>query len=119
MAKLFAVDMDLTLTNEPCWTPEQCLSATPRKEVIELVNKLYGAGNIIIIWTARREMLRPATEYWLKVNGVHYHAIDMGHKLGADAYIDDRAINSIDGNLEQNVEKVLNAPDKWLKSEEK
>lgn len=113
MAKLFAIDIDGTLCNEACWTPEQCLFATPRKEVVELVNSLYRRGHIIVIWTARREFLRTATEYWLKVNGVFYHAIDMGHKIGADVYLDDRAINSID-SFEQKVEQVLIKEDRWL-----
>ena len=108
MAKLFAVDLDGTLTKHPCWTIEQCLRAEAREDVIFLVNELYRNGHIIIIWTARRELLRTATEYWLKKNKVFYHAIDMGHKIGADAYIDDRAINSVDyDNIVKGVERTL------------
>lgn len=110
MAKLFAVDLDGTLTKDPCWTKEQCLLAEPRKEIIKLVNKLYKDGNIIVIWTARREYLRPETEYWLRVNEVFFHALNM-NKLGADAYIDDRAINSLNYDyLSKEVESVLLLP---------
>lgn len=31
MCKIFAIDMDGTLTKEICWTPEDCLNATPNK----------------------------------------------------------------------------------------
>jgi hypothetical protein len=112
MSKLFAVDMDCTLTKNPCWTIEQCINAEPREDVVFLVNDLYRGGNIVIIWTARREVLRPATEYWLKKHGVFYHAIDMGHKIGANAYIDDRAINSLDYfNICKGIERTLAEPD--------
>jgi len=95
MAKLIAVDLDKTLTNETCWTEEECLKATPRQNMIDYVNTLYFSGELIIIWTARRETLREATEYWLRKNKVCYHTIDM-HKLGADVYCDDKAVNSLD-----------------------
>lgn len=118
MTKIFAFDMDCTLTQQPCWTEEQCLIATPRIEVIEIVNNLYRKGHIIIIWTARREFLRTATEYWLKKNGVFYHAIDMHHKIGVDAYIDDRAINSQDScELVKKIDELLATPDRWPEPE--
>lgn len=91
--KLIALDVDGTLTNEICWTEEDCLHATPRKDVIEKTNQLYLNGNHIIIYTARDERLRNATEYWLRKHGVRFHAINMGrNKMGADVYVDDKAI---------------------------
>jgi hypothetical protein len=37
--------------------------------------------------------MRNETEYWLRKNKVKYHAIVMGNnKMGADIYVDDRAI---------------------------
>ena len=91
--KLIALDVDGTLTKELCWTEEECLHATPRKDVIEKTNQLYLNGNHIIIYTARDERLRNATEYWLRKNNVRYHAIVMGrNKMGADLYVDDRAV---------------------------
>jgi hypothetical protein len=110
MCKLFAVDLDRTLTKESCWTLDQCLKAEPRKDVVELVNTLYRSGHIIIIWTARREFLRPVTEYWLKTNNVFYHAVQMG-KMGADAYIDDKAINAINyDNLLKGIQEIIKQP---------
>jgi uncharacterized HAD superfamily protein len=91
--KLIAVDIDGTLTTNDCWTEDDCLYAEPKKDIIEKVNKLYYQMNHIIVYTARREELRGATEYWLRKNGVKYHAIVMGYnKMGADIYVDDRAI---------------------------
>jgi uncharacterized HAD superfamily protein len=95
MQRLIAVDLDGTLTVESCWTEEECLIATPRKDMIDYVNKLYNEREHIVIWTARRDCLRHATEYWLSKNGVHYHTLDMS-KLPAHLYIDDKAINSLD-----------------------
>ena len=113
MAKLFAVDLDGTLTIGPCWTKEQCLTAPAREDIIYLINELYKQGHIILIWTARREYLRIETEYWLKKHCVLYHAIDMGHKPGCDAYIDDRAINSLDYfNVVKGLERTKSLSDK-------
>lgn len=92
MSKVIAIDIDNTLTNETCWTNEQCLNATPKQEVINKVNELYKT-NCIIIYTARVSELRDATECWLKMNKVHYHALRMD-KLGFDVLLDDRAINN-------------------------
>lgn len=99
MSKLFGIDLDGTLCHEHCWTVDDCLKATPRTRIVDMVNALYENEHHIIIWTARNEPLRTATEYWLKKNGVRYHAIDMQHKLGCDCYLDDKAINSIDERI--------------------
>ena len=101
MQRLIAVDLDGTLTKESCWSEEACINATPRQDMIDYVNKLYTGGDHIVIWTARREFLRVATEYWLRKNGVMYHAIDMSHKIGAHIYIDDKCVNSL------NLKKVI------------
>lgn len=91
--KLIAVDLDGTLTNSDSWTEEECLSADPRLDIIEKIRKLYYQRNHIIIYTARPEYFRNETEFWLRKNGVKYHAIVMGNnKMGADLYIDDKAM---------------------------
>ena len=87
MAKLYAVDCDGTLTSSMCWTPEECLEAEPRKEVIDRVNSLKGVW--IIIYTARADELIPATIKWLCKYNVKYHAIS-NQKIPADYYIDDK-----------------------------
>lgn len=91
--KLIAVDLDGTLTKKDCWTEDDCINAEPRLDIIEKIRKLYYDMNHIIIYTARPETHRNATEYWLRKNGVAYHAIVMGNnKMGSDIYIDDRAV---------------------------
>lgn len=91
--QLIAVDIDGTLTNSDSWTEQECLTAEPRLDIIEKVRQLYYGGNHIICYTARPEYFRHATEYWLRKNGVKYHALVMANnKMGADIYVDDRAI---------------------------
>ncbi len=91
--KLIAVDLDGTLTKDDCWTSYECLVAEARTDIIKKVRDLYYERNTIIIYTARPESVRNETEYWLRKNKVKYHAIVMGNnKMGADIYVDDRAI---------------------------
>lgn len=91
--KLIAVDLDGTLTTSNAWTEEECLTAEPRCDIIKKVRDLYYDRNTIIIYTARPETMRNETEYWLRKNKVKYHALVMGNsKMGADIYVDDRAI---------------------------
>lgn len=91
--KLIAVDLDGTLTKDDCWTSYECLVAEARTDIIKKVRGLYYERNTIIIYTARPEYMRNETEYWLRKNKVKYHAIVMGNnKMGADIYVDDRAI---------------------------
>jgi len=90
-AKIIAVDVDNTLTNETCWTCDDCENATPRQDIIDKVNELYNR-NYIVIHTSRRHELYASTIKWLKKNGVKYHSVHM-EKMVADLYIDDKAIN--------------------------
>lgn len=91
--KLIAVDLDGTLCIGNCWTEEECLFAKPILERIDKVNKMYTGGGHIIIYTARPEWFRFATEYWLNKHNVRRHALVMcPNKMGADYYIDDKAI---------------------------
>ncbi len=91
--KILAFDMDGCLTKETCWTPKDCLNATPNMKVVELARKL-DMGNIIIIYTARRDNLIPATLQWLRKHGVPFFAIS-NNKMYADVYIDDKAFNPV------------------------
>ena len=88
--KVIAVDMDECLCEEVCWTPEECLNATPNQKVVDKLETLIGA--YIIIYTGRRDWLIPATLKWLRKHGVFFHAIS-NNKIPANAYIDDKAIN--------------------------
>jgi N-acylneuraminate cytidylyltransferase len=68
---------------------------TPNGEIITLCNRLYEAGNKIILHTARGSGTgydwRGVTERQLADWGVKYHALHFG-KPAADFYVDDRAM---------------------------
>jgi len=89
---IIAVDLDNTLCFNEGFTEQDCLFAEPKKEIIKKINDYHHLGCFIIIFTARRSFLRPATEYWLEKNGVEYNILDIGHKIWANVYIDDRNI---------------------------
>ena len=90
---IVAVDLDKTLCLGESFTENDCLQAIPIPEMIYAVNnKIYKNGKcFVIIYTARREFLRNATEFWLKKYRVRYHALVCG-KLWANYYIDDRNV---------------------------
>lgn len=85
------VDVDGTLTKSVAWTPYECEVAEPRPEVIERVNQLY-LTNFIVIYTARRDELIPATLVWLRKNGVRFNALS-NNKCGGELLIDDKCVN--------------------------
>lgn len=87
-AKIILVDLDGTLCEGECWSPEECLRVKPLQKNIEKVNKL-AKGNFIVIWTARRDHLIEASIKWLRRNGVMFDAIS-NNKAPADCYIDDK-----------------------------
>jgi len=90
-AFVVAVDVDGTLCTGEAYTPEECLQAKPREDVIKKVNEMY-FRNFIVIWTARRDDLIPATIQWLKKHGVLFNAIS-NNKMASDFYIDDKCQN--------------------------
>ena len=83
--------MDGTLSKGTCWTPKQCLDAKPNLGVIKKVNKMARQG-FLIIWTARRDYLIPATLEWCRRNGVNFQAIS-NNKTAGDVIVDDIVIN--------------------------
>src|SRR5579872_1800426 len=88
--QIYAIDLDGTLCKEVCWTPEDCLKATPVQKMIDRVLELY-SEHFILIFTALRDHLIPASLEWLRRNNIKYHAIS-NQKSPADVYVDDRAI---------------------------
>lgn len=97
--KLIAVDLDGTLCKGEFWwewEPE------PIKERIEYFNSLYKKGGHIIIYTARNPIYYSVTQQWLDKYGVMYHWITMMKKIGADIYVDDKALNVEDINIRIN-----------------
>jgi uncharacterized HAD superfamily protein len=92
--KMIMMDVDGVLCKGECWNKEDCLVAEPIIENIDKNNSLYLAGAHIIIHTSRPEKFRNATEYWLRENGVQYHAMVMGNrKCGSDWYCDDKNLD--------------------------
>jgi len=84
--RVYSFDLDGVLTNgEYFWKQEP----TPCQKNIEILRKLYKAGNIIIVWTARQWELAPETVGWLIKNRVPFHGLYMA-KGGSDRYIDDK-----------------------------
>jgi uncharacterized HAD superfamily protein len=89
---VICIDVDGTLTHEICWTPGECSIARPRRDVINKVNELCDK-HFIVIYTARRDELIPATLKWLRENGVMFHAIS-NSKIPTDVgYVDDKNIS--------------------------
>ena len=90
---IVAIDLDGTLCLGESFTEEDCIKALPILDVIDVVNnELYKKKCCyIIIYTARKQFLYNATEFWLKKHGVRYHILVCG-KLWAQHYIDDRNI---------------------------
>lgn len=87
---LLLIDIDGTLTSDNGgWTEEECLNAKPNQAMIDWVNQKYKELHHIIIYTARHENLRQATNYWLKKNKIYFHALRM-NKVGCDLLIDDK-----------------------------
>ena len=84
--KIYLIDMDGTLCedirNEE--GAQRMLEAKPFDDSIEGVNKLYGEGNYICIFTARTDEHLAATREWLKKHNVKYHQIliNKPRKLG-------------------------------------
>lgn len=84
--ELFSFDLDGTLTNgEYFWKQEP----TPNLEMVKLLTKIYSAGNIVVIWTARQWDHAPETAAWLIKHSIPFHGLYMG-KGGSDNYIDDK-----------------------------
>ena len=87
---VIAVDLDGTLTMDECWTVEACLNAEPNIEFIQLLREKFD-NCLIIVWTARKDELIPASLKWLRKHGVPFRAIS-NLKMGCDLAIDDKTI---------------------------
>jgi len=88
---LIAVDLDGVLTNTTNWW-EGMPEPEPRLDIIQKIKDLYYKKHfIIIIYTSRKETARKETEAWLRKYGIPFYAIVM-EKMGAECYIDDKAI---------------------------
>ena len=107
----FDIDGTICTPGEGCGTC-QYEGATPKKDRIEAVNKLYDEGHYIIYMTARAmgrnktkphaeaarkavEIVEPLTKMQLDRWGCKYHELLFG-KPHADLFIDDKGINDYD-----------------------
>ena len=102
--KIIAIDCDGVLTKDVCWTVEDCEKAQPNVGIIKWVNKMQ-RGNFIVVFTARRDELIPATIQWLRRHNVRFDAIS-NNKMAADCYIDDKSYNPIRRTMVWNEEKI-------------
>ena len=87
-SEVLAIDIDGTMTKEVCWTPKQCIEATPRMEVIERMREEF-SSRLVIPLTARRIELATPTLIWLDMHKIPFHAISF-NKMPADEYVDDK-----------------------------
>lgn len=85
---VICIDLDGVICHGETWTPKGCLDALPDEKVIEAVRKTYLSA-FIVVYTARRDELIPATLEWLRRNNVRYHAFS-NQKIGAEVYVDDK-----------------------------
>lgn len=98
--KTYCFDLDGTL----CTQEKDYKNAVPFPKAIEEVNRLYSAGNNIIIFTARgassgidwTEVTKDQLSRW----GIKHHELIMNKKPSFDIVIDDKAIRA-DEWLEQ------------------
>jgi len=98
--KVFCFDIDGVIANV---TPNaEYNAATPIKENIKIINKLFDNGNKIILFTARGSTTgidwRQTTESQMKEWGVRYDELKLG-KPSADYYIDDKMLSLKDLSL--------------------
>lgn len=98
-AKKYSIDIDDTIFHTNGTNYEMIL---PNSEVIEKINRLYDAGNTIVLNTGRgyesKIDYRALTEYQLYIHGVKYHTL-LFTKPSADVYIDDKALNVEDWSI--------------------
>ena len=106
MSKTYCIDIDGTICSPTVGRDYH--KATPWKDRISKINKLYDEGNTIIYFTARgmgrfagdpdaatkaAAILTDLTKDQLKSWGCKYHTLILG-KPHADYFIDDKGINS-------------------------
>ena len=103
----YVVDIDETICTRGTCDVCRYEGATPMKERIAVINKLYDEGHTIVYYTARgmgrykgdidtvMEKLEPLTKLQLDIWGCKYHDLILGKPSG-DYYIDDKAISAND-----------------------
>lgn len=83
--KNFMIDIDGTICDDiPNEEPERMKTAAVYPDALEIVNKWYDEGHVIMFFTSRLEEHREYTEYWLNKNGFKYHGILFGKPRGGN-----------------------------------
>ena len=84
--KNIMIDIDGTICEDiPNERDDLFLTAKLEPNAVESVNKLYElSGNIITIFTARKEEHREDTTKWLNDNGFKYHNLLMNKPRGGN-----------------------------------
>jgi len=91
--KLFAFDLDGTLSIGDYWGPQHSPEPKPNRKTIALCEEIVRKGGRIVIYTVRPPVWAKETVAWLHKYDVWHHGINFGGKPGADVYIDDKALN--------------------------
>ena len=112
MSQRYCIDIDGTICTPGTCRECQYEGATPKKDRIKVINKLYDEGNYIIYFTARamgrnsdlpneearikaKEIIEPLTKMQLDIWGCKYHELIFG-KPHADYFIDDKGVKDED-----------------------
>lgn len=98
---IIAVDFDGTIVEN-----DYPRIGAPKYNVIVALQNMQAAGHELILWTCRHgKELTDAITYCEKVHGLHFSKVNessnvslgcyesSGRKIGADLYVDDRAIS--------------------------
>ncbi len=110
--KRYCFDIDGTICTPGTCNACQYEGATPKKDRIEKINKLYDEGHYIMYMTARamgrnkhlsneeakakaKEIVEPLTKMQLDIWGCKYHELIFG-KPHADLFIDDKGVKDED-----------------------
>lgn len=102
--KTIVIDIDGTICDETRLFDKW--NASPMPKAIELVNKLYNEGNIIILFTARHWHMFDMTAAWLKRHNVQYNSLVCGKPAG-DYYIDDRSFKSVESFIKEEKPELI------------
>lgn len=88
---IYCIDIDGTICN--LTETQEYSKAEPFPEMVKKINRLYGEGHTIKIFTARGmgsgKNFKLLTEHQLNKWGIDYHELIMG-KPAADVYVDDK-----------------------------
>ena len=83
--KNYLIDIDGTVTDDvPNEEPERMVTCEPYPDALDILNKWFDEGHIIIFFTSRTEEHRSVTETWLKKHGFKYHGLLMNKPRGGN-----------------------------------